>query len=241
MAKLSAHRGGPEGRYPPNRLATIAAACELGVDLIEFDVRVTRDDRFVIQHDADTRIRRRRHAVSDLDAADLLRADDPAVELQAVLAVIAGRAMGHVDLKDDRCEVEIADLCVQALGPDGFVLTTGIDASVRRLRLARPELRVGLSLGRTSIGVGRVQVLLPRWSEIFPRARVAGCDANLLALNHQLARLGVLRWAHRRGLPVLVWTLNSPRLIQWAQGDARVWAYTTDWPRRARAIMQSSS
>ncbi len=42
MVKLSAHRGGPEGRLVPNALETIEAACALGVDLVEFDVRTNR-------------------------------------------------------------------------------------------------------------------------------------------------------------------------------------------------------
>ncbi len=113
MAMLSAHRGGPEGEFEPNTLATIDAACALGVDLVEFDVRVNAAGEFVLGHDAPS-----------------------AVALGSVLETIAGRAMAHVDLKDARGEVEIADLCAEILGPDGFILTTRVDASVARLRAA---------------------------------------------------------------------------------------------------------
>lgn len=199
MAKLSAHRGGPEGELTPNALDTIAAAAALGVDLIEFDVRVGPAGEFLIGHDAPSTL-----------------------TLRSVLEVIAGRARAHVDLKDAVSEVEIADLCTEVLGPDGFIVTTGFDASVRRLRTARPDVMVGLSLHR--------------WSELYPWRRLRRCGANLVAVHYRLARLGVAAGAQRRGLPLLVWTLNSPALIRRAQADGRVWAYTTDYPRLAQRL-----
>jgi glycerophosphoryl diester phosphodiesterase len=215
VPKLSAHRGGPEARHPPNSLAAIEAACELGVDLVEFDVRVTAAGQFVIGHDERAR-------------------DDPAaVSLAEVLDVIKGRAMGHVDLKDATGDVAIADLCTAVLGADGFVITTGIDASVRRLRDARPLLVVGLSLGRHAITLGRWHIPLPMPSEVFPWRRLRRSGANLVAVDYRLARLGVLTGARRRGLPVLIWTLNRAPAIRAAQRDERLWAYTTDYPRLA--------
>jgi glycerophosphoryl diester phosphodiesterase len=217
-AKLSAHRGGPEGRYEPNTVATIRSACELGVDLVEFDVRIAADGTFVVGHDNDLR-----------DRPNPTRLDD-------VLDVIAGRAMGHVDLKEARREVEIADLCIARLGVDGFIVTTNKDASVQRLRKARPQLRVGLTLGRHAVQFGAVQLPIPMPGELYPWRRLRRCGANLVAVDYRLARLGILAGAHRRGLPVLLWTLNRPALILAAQHDDRVWAYTTDYPRLARQL-----
>jgi glycerophosphoryl diester phosphodiesterase len=220
--RLCAHRGGPEGQFTPDSLAAIQAAAGLGVDLIEFDVRVGVDGRFVVGHDKD------------------IRADPNAVTLVEVLRAIEGRAMGHVDLKDVGREIEIADVCTEIVGADGFLVTTSDDATVRRLRLARPHLRVGLTLGRHALGVAGMQVPLPVPSEVLPWRRLRRCDANLVAVHHQLARAGVLAGAYRRGLPVLVWTLNTSGQIRRAQCDDRVWAYTTDYPRLAQRLARES-
>ena len=48
---VAAHRGWCE-KYPENTLAALQAAMDLGVDQIEFDVRVTRDNELVVIHDA---------------------------------------------------------------------------------------------------------------------------------------------------------------------------------------------
>jgi glycerophosphoryl diester phosphodiesterase len=233
VPQLSAHRGGPEALLEPNSLEAIRAAVELGVDLIEFDVRVTGDGQYIVYHDDRLRIEGQVRLVAQCDAAEIFRADPFATSLQAVLDVIRGRAMGHVDLKDTRDDVQIAELCLTNLGPTGFVLTTLEDETVHRVRQTHPQLLVGLSLSGTASRSGRLRVGRSTWSEIFPQARIRRCDANLLAVQHRLARFGVLSWAHRRRLPVLVWTVNTERHIRAAQRDPRVWAYTTDFPRLA--------
>lgn len=201
MAKLSAHRGGPEGRLVPNSWAAFEAAVELGVDLIEFDVQIGPDGEFVIGHD-----------------------EPSTLTLREVLDLIKGRAQAHVDLKVAEREVDIVDVCTEVLGPGGFIVTTGYEASVVRLRSDRPDVLVGLSLGRVT--------------ELYPWRRLRRCRANLIAAHYRLARFGVLAGAQRRGLPVLVWTLNSEASIRRAQQDARVWAYATDFPRLALALAQ---
>jgi glycerophosphoryl diester phosphodiesterase len=202
----------------PDSLDTIAAACALGVDLVEFDVRLNSVGAFVVGHDG----------ASTLTLAE-------------VLDVVAGRVRAHVDLKVAAREVELADLCTEVLGQGNFVITTRHDGSIRRLRTVRPDVVVGLSIGRAPVRIGPVVFWWLRWSELFPWRRLRRCGANLVAPHHQLARLGVLAGAARRGLPVLVWTLNTDPLIRAAQRDDRIWAYTTDYPRRALRLATESA
>jgi glycerophosphoryl diester phosphodiesterase len=92
-----------------------------------------------------------------------------------------------------------------------------------------PHVSVALSLGK----LAPLRVML---AEMFPSGRVARCSPTMLAVHHSLARAGVLRWAHQRGLRVLAWTVNSPGLIRWANDEPRLWAFTTDRPRYALAL-----
>ena len=46
-----AHRGA-SALYPENTLRAVIAAAELGADMCEFDVRMTRDGEVVVIHDA---------------------------------------------------------------------------------------------------------------------------------------------------------------------------------------------
>jgi glycerophosphoryl diester phosphodiesterase len=234
LPKLSAHRGGPEDEYPPNSLEAFRAVLDVGVDMIEFDVRTTLDGKFITCHDDHVILRGGEiRLIEQLTEAEVFAAAPDAASLSDVLALIKGKALGHVDLKDTRLEVEIADACQRMLGKDGFVLSTLEDVSVRRLRTQRPHLTVALTLGRSTVGLGNLEAVRMRLSEIFPQRRIRRCDPNMLVLHHRLAKVGVLALARRRGLPVLLWTINDPEMIAAVAVDPRYWGYTTDFPRLA--------
>lgn len=217
---VSAHRGGPEGIHPPGTLDAIRAATRVGVDFVEFDVRRTPEGVFVVRHDP------------------LRPGGTPGtVTLEDALRVLEGTGVAaHVDLKEAGDELAIAMICEKHLGTDGFFVTTMEDESVRILRTNLPHLRVALSLGRGGQVQRPIQTVRTTLSELFPGGRVGRCSPTTLAVHHRLARAGVLRWARRRELPVLVWTLNDRRLIEWAWAQPQLWAFTTDLPRLALAL-----
>lgn len=50
-ALIAAHRGGLESAFPENTLAAFAHAAETGAQVVELDLRTTRDGRLVVLHD----------------------------------------------------------------------------------------------------------------------------------------------------------------------------------------------
>ncbi len=50
--EVAAHRGNVQG-FPENTLEAFRSACEIGVDMIELDLHMTKDNEIVIAHDAD--------------------------------------------------------------------------------------------------------------------------------------------------------------------------------------------
>lgn len=70
--RVCAHRG-LSGLMPENTLPAFAAAISLGVDEIEFDVRLSKDGRLIVSHDANVdRISDRRGYVSEYNLDALL-------------------------------------------------------------------------------------------------------------------------------------------------------------------------
>ena len=230
---LSAHQTGFESGFAPNSLQSVLAVRDDGVDMIEFDVRVTRDNKFVTLHDAELKIDGRSVAVESLDSTEVLHNAPTACLLRDMLLAIKDHAIAHVDIKDTRMELEIVDLCEDILGPHNYIITTLEDGSVAKIRDARPNTYVALSLGRDVRGLGPLKAIKIRLSEIFPARRVARCRPTMLAMNYHLAKYGTLRWAKRRKLPVLLWTINSPKLMHKVWANPYVWAFTTNYPRQA--------
>jgi glycerophosphoryl diester phosphodiesterase len=204
-------------------------AAGIGVDYVEFDVRRTADGALVCHHDpVETRTRAALAGVPDLDD---------------VLAAVADCGLGaHVDLKGPGVEEwaeELADRCAESLDLARVVFTTGSGRAAARLArwaLARqaPSL-VGLTVGQSTAHLGLPAAVRARLGELYPTRRWQASGAGVLVAHHVLARVRLLRWAHRRDVRVLVWTVDHPRIVLAALRDPRVWMVTTNRPAAALA------
>ena len=68
------------------------------------------------------------------------------------MALLAGRRIGHLDLKETGYEESVISMATSILGPGNFVVTTLEDASVAAIKRAFPGVRTALSLGRSLRG-----------------------------------------------------------------------------------------
>lgn len=226
---VSAHRMGAGGdRSRENSLPALEAAVALGVDYVEFDVWRRTDGSLVVAHDPE---------------------HDRGLDYDTVLTALRGRAHAHIDLKSTSpaqasaegrpWEVDAVRRAVDVLGHDRMIVTTANDLAVRAVRdwgdAEGIELLVGLSLGRSVRRLTWLRRIDVRRSELFPHVRVRRSRANLVVAHHALARLGVAAFARRRGLPLLVWTVDSPRALRYWLRPGRAWLVTTNHPARALA------
>ncbi|GAA4745066.1 hypothetical protein GCM10023350_32350 [Nocardioides endophyticus] len=195
-------------------------AIQLGVDYIEFDVQRCADGSLVLLH----------------DPVDIAPPD--AVPYDEALELLAGRSRVHLDLKfTDDGVVEATAEAVRRLGTDRLVVTTLDDRSVAAVRawsdVHAPALLVGLSLGRGVKGFPVWRQLKVRASEVWPHVRYRHSRANVVVAHHTLARFAVARFARKRGLPLLVWTVDTePSLRYWTR-SGRAWLVTTNNPEVA--------
>lgn len=95
------HRGAG-GLAPENTLDSLRAGVEAGADMLELDVRVTKDRVPVVIHDSRLiRTHRRRESVAGLTLRELAEAtaDQPVPTLQAVLDEYFGKILLNIELK----------------------------------------------------------------------------------------------------------------------------------------------
>jgi glycerophosphoryl diester phosphodiesterase len=194
-----------------------------GVDYVEFDVRRLADGRLVVIHDEPE--------------------TDGRVELlpyATILEHLAGHAGAHIDLKGEGYEIEATEAALRLIPADRIVVTTGSVAGARRLRdwadeHARP-LRVGLSTGSGLGGLGPWAAFRSLRRQLFPWKRYAAARADVLCAHHVLAALTLRRLAARKGLDLLVWTVDDARLLRWWLRPGKAWMVTTNHPARALAV-----
>jgi glycerophosphoryl diester phosphodiesterase len=141
-----AHRGEPVG-HRENTLPAFAAAVGLGADMVEIDLRRTRDGAVVVLHDQSLeRLWGRAVSVGDVDLAEVaaLGAGDVRVPtLSQVLDAVA------LPLMVDFTRREVVPGALQAVQAAGALprclFVTGNVAALQQLRTSSADARIGLT------------------------------------------------------------------------------------------------
>lgn len=250
VVQLSAHRcGAGQDRTLENTRVALDGALRLPVEYVEFDVQRCGDGTLVCFHDDWVWVGDRRRDLAELTFAEFAARAPHFLRYDEVLPALVGHARAHIDLKfsDPAAVVDAVGQAVAVLGADEMIVTTLDDRTVRVVRDWADEhghdLLVGLSLGRRVRGLPLNRQLRIRASELLPRVRILNSRANLVVANHTLARLGIAAFARRRGLPLLVWTVDTEDSLRYWLRPGRAWLVTSNEPAlalRVRAGLERS-
>jgi glycerophosphoryl diester phosphodiesterase len=233
---VSAHQGGRE-TAPSGTWAAYENALEIGADYIEFDVRRTRDGELVAFHDS--RVGRGGPWVRDLTRSQLCaRVGHEVPGVPELMRLMAGRAQGHVDIKEPGYETETVELACETFGEGAFVVTSE-DVVVSSVKRDFPKVRCALAIGSGLFEGQASRMVQTRYSELYPRRRMLACGADSVAVQHRYAALTVLRMCEREQFDAMVWTVNDAARIRRFLRDDRVAVLVTDRPRHAMRVRRA--
>ncbi len=191
--------GGASALAPGNTLASFDAALEVGVDMVEFDVRAWRGE-LVLAH---TVLHARRGGN---------------VRLRDALAHLASprfRDIGlNVDVKHSGCESALLDALRHAGLTGRTLISSQVPAVLDRVRALEPRARVGVSVG------GRIARLSRRWSD-WREQVLAGLQArrwDALMAQHRLVDATLLEQVASRSGLLYAWTVNEREAIDRLRG-----------------------
>jgi glycerophosphoryl diester phosphodiesterase len=214
---IIAHRGNSAHR-PENTLAAFASALEVGADVIELDVQLTRDARLAVIHDATLdrttsgRGRVRDHTLQQIRELSAgyrgvfgdayLGERVPA--LGDALGFLKGRARVLIEVKldsaGDAAEAGVEELCVhevQRAGMTGDVGLLSFDRrAIERFRAIAPEIRRGHLFHRASA------------DEVVAGARDVDCD--LVLLEKGMLGDALVDAVRAAGFRVGTWLVDDP-------------------------------
>jgi glycerophosphoryl diester phosphodiesterase len=223
------HRGAPS-YAKENTINSFKKAMSLGADMIEFDVRRTKDNVFIVYHDGFIQGK----PINELTYKEIRKiARDRGFDLptlEKVLKWSRGRIKLDVELKEEGYEKGIVELLFKYLKGDQFVITSFNDSSLKSIKDNYPDIKVGLLLGKFRAP------LLTRISEFSSSRRYKKAKADFLAAHWKLLRFGFLERAQRSRKPVFVWTVNDEAMMWKLLHDKRVHAIVTDKPDLAVSL-----
>jgi glycerophosphoryl diester phosphodiesterase len=233
-----AHRGVATAAAE-NTIDAFTNAIAAGADMIEFDVRRTRDGELVVFHDTHVGAA----AIGELTRDEIKSAKGVRPPLFAeVLDACAGKIRLDVELKEDGYVPEAMALLRAVLVTAGAdvaeqVVTSFLPAVVAQAKDAFPEVKTGLLVGTD----GPFYHVREHYRQLFPVGLARQVRADYLAPYYKLASYGVVARAASAGLPCLLWTVNEDADITRFASDPRVAAIITDRATRALAIVGGSS
>lgn len=211
-----AHRGA-SAYFPENTLPSFEAAVELGADMVELDVRLSRDGEVIVFHDAtlerctNGRGRTTDHSLKELkklDAGswfDSRFAGTRIPTLEEVLALCRGSIGVNIEIKKeaaaDGVDGGIEERCLKIVdrgrGAERVLFSSFDPQVLRRLRQASRDIPVAVLYDKTMYGSG-----LPSEITAHYEADAFNCDRHDLD-GAWLADL------HEHGIPVHVYTVDG--------------------------------
>jgi glycerophosphoryl diester phosphodiesterase len=186
--------GGASALAPANTLASFDAAREVGVDMVEFDVRAWEGD-LILAH---TVFHARRGGN---------------VPLRDALAHLAGRRFSdvelNVDVKHVGCEAQLLERLRAASLLDRTLISSQVPGVLDRVRAIEPRAHVGISVG------GRLARMSRRWRD-WRAGALAGLHSgrwDAVMAQHRLVDDRLLADVAARGGRLYAWTVNERAAI----------------------------
>jgi glycerophosphoryl diester phosphodiesterase len=141
-----AHRGDPHAARE-NTMAAFEAAMRQGADMVEIDLRRTRDGAIVVLHDPTLeRLWNVQRAVADMDLADVETVGQPdqcVPRLETVLEQVQCPLM--IDFTTDDVVAGAVELVRQVGALSRALFVSGNVGALRQLRSLEPAARLGLT------------------------------------------------------------------------------------------------
>jgi glycerophosphoryl diester phosphodiesterase len=232
-----AHRGAA-GTRPELTRPAFERALEIGVDMIELDVHLTRDQALVVLHDRELgRTVRGDGLVRDHTLAELTARDAGAwfgpdyvgttvPPLADVLDLTRDKAALNVEIKSPEADwVATATALIELLAANQRLDTTIISSfemgALRAVRERSRSARLGVLWHRKDLD--------PMWRE------AEALQARSVHPQWELVDAAVVSRAHARDLAVIVWTVNDPAAMA-RLAALGVDGIISDFPERFSAV-----
>jgi glycerophosphoryl diester phosphodiesterase len=216
------HRGAA-GHVPENTLLSIQRAIDLGVDLVEVDIRRTRDGELVLLHDK--RVNRTTNGsgcIGDLSFEEARRLDaglgQAIPSLREALELVRGSVQLMIELKEPGIVPEVMNLIEDCHSSQEVIL-----ASFHHPALI--EVRRLQSSARTLALIDRVPANL----DFAKNAEVTHVGVNIGSVAEEFVRN-----FHRANYQLFVYTVNDERDIR-RLSDLAVDGIISDYPERISA------
>ncbi|WP_457621168.1 glycerophosphodiester phosphodiesterase [Persephonella sp.] len=211
------HRGA-KGRKPENTISAIEFAIDCGVDVVEIDIRSTRDGELILLHDPDfKRVSGKDISPSQLDyrfiKENITIHGEPVATLNEAIEAVKNRVGLFVEIK----EVETVEKTVETIKKfrceDQTAVISFYEEAISKVKKLLPEITTGLIYADPPGKIIEAKKL----------------KAGIVLPGYWLATEKAVDFAHRMGLKVVSWVVNDEEHLKIAV-SRKIDAIATDYP-----------
>ncbi len=203
-----AHRGASgRGLAPENTLAAFEKALDIGVDMLEIDVRVTGDGQLIVLHDPSLdRTTDCEGIVREMGLDEIRQADAGDGERVPILGEVfdlaRNRAPILLEIKSDFIAERVVQAIADAQIEEQVVVQSFNPQTVERVKRLAPHLPSSLLIGELPTTPSRVRArrLVSQVLEV---------GANTLSIWHATLTPSLIEEMRKRGIAVWAWTVDE--------------------------------
>jgi len=203
---LIAHKGITSEGACGNTLKDFKKAEEAGVDMIEMDIRRTKDNVLITHYGEDISgvflkniTYKTANEIASKRGYEIPKLEDVIQEFPDIRFDLELKEEGYEDVFVKLLHTYLPD-------KSRYIVSSFNDRSVTLVKNADPEIQAGLRLYERAPKEG--EFIETRVSEVFPFKRVDKCGADFIAFHWKLLPAGLLWRAQKRGLSVYIWGID---------------------------------
>ncbi len=198
---IISHRGKIGLGSPENALIGILEAIELGVDMVEFDVRRTKDGCLVCHHDATVGDK----LVSDLNFKALKKLKSSICKLEDVIEICKGKVGVNLEIKEKGFEDRIVNKLTANFSYDKIFVTSFSSSVIRKVKNLDPKITAGLLIGDAI----NFQVFYKILKESIFMSEFHYSQADFISPFYKIYEMGLMKRFENLGIPIQLWTVND--------------------------------
>jgi len=230
VTKIISHRGRTSKNSEDNTLQAIDDAINLKIDMVEVDIRKTKDSQIVCFHDSVLK----GIPLKDMNYPEILEINPNIPTLEQVLLLSKDKIEVDVEFKEYGYEKEVISLLLGYFEYESFIVKSFNLDIVKKVKEIDDQVRAGMLLGSE---ISFNQLLDVIYESLF-LYKFKASNADFISPYYKIFEAGWVNRFASKGIPIQVWTVNDQDLLK-TLIHQDIDSVVTDIPEIAQKIRKS--
>ena len=229
---IISHRGKIDLSSQENTLVGIQEVIDLGIDMVEFDVRKTKDNVLICYHDANIQ----NIPISEIYFEQLKERVPEVCSFVEVIDICKEKIGVNVEIKESGFESIIVELLTKNFEYGSFFVTSFFPLIIREIKKLDARIQAGLLLGHGF----NLSVYYRVIKESMFMNDFLYSNADFISPYYKIYELGLMAKFKELEIPIQLWTVNDIGLLK-DLINSDIQSIVTDIPEKALQIRSNSN